>query len=121
MTIHLPDGPRTTPKQWEDVWRYQVSVEYALDGNWDLRLGFAYDESPIPDGRADFIVPANDRKIYSIGFGYSRGPWQFDVAYAYLDIKNRDVTARPDEGILGDVGFRSGDSDLVAFTLSYRF
>lgn len=75
MTIHLPDGPRTTPKQWEDVWRYQVSVEYALDGNWDLRLGFAYDESPIPDGRADFIVPANDRKIYSIGFGYSRGPW----------------------------------------------
>jgi hypothetical protein len=29
--------------------------------------------------------------------------------------------ARPDEGILGDVGFRSGDSDLVAFTLSYRF
>lgn len=42
-----------SPKNWKDVWAYKVGGQYAYNKNIDLRAGYAYDNSPIPDSTMD--------------------------------------------------------------------
>jgi long-chain fatty acid transport protein len=117
----LPGVNRSTKdKQWNDVWRFHLGAEYkALD--WlDVRLGYVHDESPIPSETADYLVPANDRNLYSLGCGIHVGLWTVDLSYTYLNIESRSVSARPEDGVL-DSRFKDGHAHLVGSSASYRF
>lgn len=126
LTIHYSDSilpgvkSSTKDKKWNDVWRLQVGTEYkALD--WlDLRLGYVYDDSPIPAETADYLVPTNDRHLYSFGCGIRLGQCTVDLSYTYLDIESRSVSARPEDGVL-DSRFKGSDAHLVGSSVSYRF
>lgn len=110
----------TYPKNWNDTWRYQIGIEYAMNENLDLRVGYVIDPSPIPDETVDYIAPTNDRKLYSIGLGYRKGSWTYDFSYTYLDISPRDIQARP-----GDFIYKSrqdnGEAHLFGLSISRRF
>lgn len=112
----LPDMP--FPKDWEDTWRYQFGVEFQMQGDWQLRLGYVYDNTPVPDSTVDFMVPGSDRQIFSIGAGWTRGNWGFDFSYSYLKIDDR-IT--PVTSPAGGAVFRDGDTDLIGFSVTYRF
>ncbi len=126
LTMHYRDPTSlgvnsiTKDKRWNDVWRVQVGVEYkALD--WlDLRLGYVHDDSPIPGETADYLLPTNDRHLYSIGCGILLGRWTVDLSYTYLDMKGRSVSARPGDGVL-DSRFKDSDAHLIGSSVSYRF
>ncbi|NLH95028.1 MAG: transporter, partial [Synergistaceae bacterium] len=95
-------------------------IEYAMNENLDLRVGYVIDPSPIPDETVDYIAPTNDRKLYSIGLGYRKGSWTYDFSYTYLDISPRDIQARP-----GDFIYKSrqdnGEAHLFGLSISRRF
>lgn len=110
----------TKEKKWNDVWRLQAGVEYEFLNGLDLRCGYVWDASPVPDETADYLVPANDRHLYSLGSGFHRGPWTLDVSYTYLHITGRTVRARPEDGIF-DSEFENGRAHLIGFSLGYRF
>ena len=110
----------TSPKDWNDTWRYQLGIEYALNDKLDLRLGYVIDPSPIPDHTVDYILPTNDRKLYSIGLGFKNNDWNYDLSYTYLDIEPRDIAYRDSEGV-----FQSrqdnGDAHLFGVSVSRKF
>ena len=108
-----------TQKDWDDVFRYQLGAEYALTDVWALRAGYIYDETPDPDAHADYIVPANDRHLFSLGVGYSSGDFSCDLGYTYLLIKDRDVAARPADGVLPGE-FKDGDAHLIGLSVGYK-
>jgi long-chain fatty acid transport protein len=111
----------TVPKEWNDVWRYNFSVEYKLLDWLDLRAGYTFDESPIPTDHADYLVPANDRHMFSFGPGFRWNKWTLDLSYTYLLIKDRDdVPARPSEGILPS-DFEDGNAHLIGISVGYKF
>ena len=119
-TLLGPDKARQiSPKNWDDVWRYELGVEYALNEAWTLRAGYAFDEEPGPDSTADYLVPANDRNLYSLGAGYQWKAWTFDVSYTYLDIEDRAIAARPEHGVLPSE-FECGDAHLVGVTVGRK-
>jgi len=90
----------TKQKEWHDVWRYQIGVEYALTRMVDLRLGYAYDNEPIPGRTADFLVSSYDRQLFSCGFGLHLGEhWTTDFSYTYLLPKNRNYDERIADGV----------------------
>jgi long-chain fatty acid transport protein len=107
-------------KEWDDVLRFAVGAEYkALD--WlDVRLGYVYDNEPIPENTADYLVPANDRQLYNIGLGFRWESWTADLSYTYLDIKGRSIPARRAEGVF-DSQFKNGDANLIGVTVGYKF
>ena len=107
-------------KKWSSVWRYQIGAEYkALD--WlDLRAGYTFDESPIPDDYVDYMVPANDRHLFSVGSGMHWGGWTLDLSYSYLMIEDRDVSARLSSGVL-DSDFENGNAHLIGMSVGYKF
>ncbi len=58
---------------------YRVGGEYRI-GNWSLRGGFSYEESPYSD--KDIL---GDRQGFSTGFGYNFGFYSFDFAYSRIE------------------------------------
>jgi len=113
----------TTDKttEWKDVWRFNVGVEYALNEMLDLRAGYVYDNSPLNENYLDFLVPANDRHLFSGGVGIHQGPWTLDLSYTYLLIKERTGSVTTTMGGENRVRFKDGDAHLVGMTLGYRF
>lgn len=107
-------------KYWNDTWRFNLGVEY-LPVNWlALRAGYVYDQSPIEKGLEDYALPANDRQLFSGGLGFAFGDFSLDLAYTYLDIIDRDVNARPDDGFYAG-SFTNGCAHLFAASLGYKF
>ena len=113
-------GYSSYPKDWEDTWRYQIGIEYALNEKLDLRLGYVIDPSPIPDHTVDYILPTNDRKLYSIGLGFRNGEWNYDLSYTYLDIEPRQIRGRAEDFVY-DSRQDNGDAHLFGVSVSRKF
>jgi long-chain fatty acid transport protein len=78
------------PTLWEDTWAYRVGLEKGF-GEWAVRVGYYYDNSPQPDFDVSPILPDSDRNVYTGGFGYNTERWGFDVAALYIVFKDRTV------------------------------
>ena len=110
----------TTPKNWEDVWRFHAGLEYAAMDWLDLRVGYVFDQSPIQDDTIDYMVPANDRHVFSGGLGFHGDNWVVDVMYYYLKIMDRDIDARLAEGVL-DGEIDNADAHTIGLSVGYKF
>ena len=95
-------GKVSDSKNWKDVWRYQVGVEHKIDDTWSIMGGYAYDNSPIPDERMDFMVPTGDRQTLSIGFKRRSGNSELAFGWGFMWVKDRVIPAK--------------DKDLGSFT-----
>jgi len=79
------------PKNWKDVWRYQIGIEHKLNETWSIMGGYAYDNSPMPDETMDFQVPTGDRQTLSIGFKKRSENSELAFAWGFMWIKDRVV------------------------------
>ena len=86
--VNQPDS--VTTESWEDVMRYSLGADYKYSDALTLRAGWAYDETPIPDGeRRTARVPGNDRRWLSFGGTYMLDEeFTIDVGYSHLFISN---------------------------------
>jgi long-chain fatty acid transport protein len=75
---------------WEDSWAYRVGLEKGF-GDWAIRAGYYYDNTPQPDFDVSPILPDNDRNVYTFGFGYNTERWGFDVGALWIAFKDRAV------------------------------
>ncbi len=119
--VFLPDT--SSPKNWDDVVAIYVGGEYRVTDPLALRLGFRYDPTPVPAETMGPELPDSDKLYYCAGAGYKVNQWTFDLAYMYVDKKDRTVNNLRLEGGL-PVGFNgewTGDSHLVAFDVGYKF
>jgi len=95
-------------------------MEWKATENWDFRIGYAYDQAPEPDNTIDYLLPDADRNMYSIGAGYHKNNWALDFSYTLMIIQQRDVVARPTQGILTST-FKDGNAHLIGFSYTYKF
>lgn len=111
-----PEYTSTTPKNYENVWRYQLGVEYKKSPEWTWRFGYTYDQSPIPDGTIDYQLPTGDRQLFSVGFGYTKNDRTWDFAYTYLIADDRNFDSSTASGV---VDSSTSDMDTNIFVISY--
>lgn len=113
----------TEPKNWHDVWRLSVGVEYKATDWLDLRAGFTWDEEPVYNDYADYLVPANDRFLFSVGPGFRWRNWTLDLSYTYLYIQDRNNV--PAHGSLlspvWNSDFTNGHANLIGCSIGYKF
>lgn len=114
-----PDS--TTVENWDDVFRYALGGEFYVSDEWTLRVGGAYDESPIPDEHRTARIPGTDRIWGALGCSYMPNEqWSIDLAYMHVfftddpELKEQTPTAY----IAGDY---SGTADVVSISCSYTF
>lgn len=73
--------------EFEDTWRAGLGLNFKLNEAWKLRLGTAYDKTPVQDRYRTPRLPDNDR-IWLAGGAEWRlnDKHRFDLGYAYLII-----------------------------------
>lgn len=114
----------SSPKNWNDVWRFNVGVEYAALDWLDLRLGYVFDQSPVPDGTIDYLLPDSDRHLFSGGLGFHKDNWALDMSYSYLMFEDRDIEGRKDS--LGrdevfDGKVKDAHAHIAGLSFTYKF
>lgn len=113
--------------QFRDGWRVGIGTNYKWTPDFTLKLGVAYDQTPVTDPFRTTSVPDNDRTWLAIG-----GKWaatkQFtvDFGYAHLWVKNSSINqlrgTAAAAGQQGNViGGYSNSVDIVSAQLTYSF
>ncbi|MBV9105963.1 MAG: outer membrane protein transport protein [Verrucomicrobia bacterium] len=107
---------------YKDALRYAVGFEWYATKNLTLRVGFAYDETPIRS--ASFRtprIPDNNRYFVSIGLRWS--PTHFmdiDVGYAHLFVQDSTVDFTDTQGHELRGKFDSA-VDIVSAAVTFRW
>ncbi|WP_147821069.1 OmpP1/FadL family transporter [Salidesulfovibrio onnuriiensis] len=110
-------------KHFKNVWRLQVGTEIDINDANTLRLGFVWDQSPIKTGYEDYMLPTNDRTMYSVGYGYKSGDWNVDLSLMYLNMDDRHIDARGNSLVTGiyDTDITGSSAYLGGVSVTYNF
>ncbi len=109
----------TSWKNWRNVWRFQLGGEYMATDWLALRAGFVWDQDPIRRGYEDYMLPTNDRKIYSTGFGIISGNYTYDFSLMYLVNNDRSINAN--SNIVGATQITNSKAYMAGFSIGYKF
>ncbi|WP_105902730.1 outer membrane protein transport protein [Vibrio gangliei] len=107
----------TKQESYSDNQRWSIGTTYAVNDQWLVRAGFAYDEQA---GKATLSIPDTDRYWYTAGFTYL---WtqdlSIDAGFAYIDGKSGTFT---ESGLAGPQEFKSsGPAYIGSLQLNYAF
>ena len=109
-------------RRWKDVLSLALGMEYKLNDRTQLRAGYFYYESPVPEDTFDPSIPGADRHGLTLGIGYEWDSITIDFAYAAVFVEDRNIT--------NTVGSTSGANisgkyesfiHLVGLTFTYKF
>jgi len=81
-----------------------VGMERAIGKNTDVRLGYVYDVSPVPDQSVSPLFPDASRNSLTVGATQRHGALEFNVFYQAMWFENRvtNVAANDDQFTNGD-------------------
>ncbi|TWJ19849.1 OmpP1/FadL family transporter [Geobacter argillaceus] len=108
-------------KNWNDVWAYKVGGQYAYSKNIDLRAGYAYDESPIPDSTLGPELPDSDRHNVALGLGLHNSYASLDLAYMWVKFMERTVNNQNMQTLKGENGTFNSDAHLFGANITIKF
>jgi long-chain fatty acid transport protein len=79
---------------WQDQTVYKLGVNYGLNSRLQVRAGFNYGKTPIPDDQLTFntLAPATVEKHYSVGFTY-KATDELEVTGTYMYVANNSQRA----------------------------
>ncbi len=114
-------GTLSEPKEWHNTWRGQLGVEYKALPWLDLRAGYAFENEPMPDRFADYLVPSTDhRHNFSCGTGFHWRAMTLDLAYTMVLMMDRTVNNSRAAGVLPS-DFQGRLSHVVGLSWGYKF
>jgi len=114
-------GALSEPKEWHNTWRGQLGVEYKAFTWLDLRAGYAFENEPMPDRFADYLVPSTDRRHnFSCGTGFHWRAMTLDLAYTMVLMMDRTVNNSRAAGVLAS-DFQGRLSHVVVMSVGYKF
>ena len=100
---------------WEDAIALRLGGQYEPLMGLKLRLGGAFDMTPIPDETLSPSLPGNNRVAGSLGAGYEIWNFRFDLAYQYVAVLERTV----DNDTLA--GTYNTNAHVIGISLGYGF
>lgn len=82
----------TTPENFKNTWRLGLGTNYRYSDLVTVKLGVAYDKTPVNDTDRTPRLPDSDRKWLSIGSQYNLSKaGKLDVGFAYLFMKDAKI------------------------------
>lgn len=102
---------------WEDAVAVRLGGQYQLIPGLNVRGGFAYDMTPVPDGTVGPSLPDNDRFVFSTGVGYTQkgAGVRGDLGYQYITLPTREIR---NDTVNGDYQM---SSHVIGVNVGYGF
>jgi long-chain fatty acid transport protein len=114
-------GTLSEQKDWSNTWRGQLGVEYQAFPWLDIRAGYAFENEPISDRYADYLVPSTDhRHNFSCGAGFRWRAMTLDLAYGMVLMMDRTVNNSQAIGVLPS-DYKGRLSHVVVMSWGYKF
>lgn len=111
-------GGFVSDKSWENTLSYHFGVEYDYSEKWAFRLGYSYENSPIPDRTRNLELPGADGHLYAIGIGRKGSKWNWDLAYSYM---HGPTTVAGIDALNGQGSFTDGTNQFLSLSLTKMF
>ncbi|QXO19255.1 outer membrane protein transport protein [Vibrio ostreae] len=95
LTAEFNDGSSDLIKSenWKDNYRFAIGTTYALNQDWVVRGGIAYDLSAVSDEHRTATIPETDRTWLSIGAGYNvTQQLTIDAGFTYIFAKDASMS-----------------------------
>lgn len=117
--------PITIDLGWEDAWFFALGGEYDVNDKLTVRLGGAYELSPVgePEQRL-YSLPDNDRIWASIGASYKwSDKMTVDFAYSHVFVKDADMHRTTADGSPAAISTATAESsvDILSIGLKSKF
>ncbi|MBI5369549.1 MAG: outer membrane protein transport protein [Planctomycetes bacterium] len=90
-TVLVDDSTLTQFPRWDDSWAVRLGMQYKFSSALAGRVGYFYDETPVPEETLRPTLPDADRHGLTMGFGITDDWWNMDVAYMAVFMNDRDV------------------------------
>lgn len=108
--VPLPEAP----KNWKDTDTFRVGATIKMDNKITAMMGFAIDETPVPENTIGFELPDSDAKIFSMGFRYQqREDLSWGAAFLYDSKESRTIN--------GFGTFHEGGAFLTTIGIAYEY
>lgn len=121
-------NPVTIPFEYKDGWFYALGADYQWSPKTTLRIGAAYEQSPITDDVRTPRLPDNDR--FWLTAGVSHEIWKglkFDLSYAHIFVDKAPInisaaSGNPNfNGSVNYIGNAESSIDLFSVGLRYQW
>ena len=87
-----------TRQSWDNAWFMALGGSYRPDDDWTVKLGFAFDQSPVPERTRTPRLPDEDRYWLSGGLSYEPEDWfSLSLAYTHIFMPNADIDLSLDD------------------------
>ena len=108
------------PRNWEDTNTFRIGATMQMD-KITMMMGFAIDETPVPEATLGFELPDSDAKIFSMGFRYQQTPnLSWGAAFLYESKESRAIAPGVNHSI-PQGGFSEGGAYLTTVGISYEY
>ncbi|HET7201061.1 MAG TPA: outer membrane protein transport protein [Burkholderiales bacterium] len=114
----------STPENFRNTWRVGVGAVHRYDDAWSIKMGLAYDQTPVNDTDRTARLPDNNRLWLSAGGQYRLSKTgTLDFGYAHLFIKDAPINQTNPATAGGGqlVGTYKGSVDILGVQLAHRF
>jgi long-chain fatty acid transport protein len=115
---------QNTPENFRDTWRLGAGATYRYSDALSLKMGVAYDQSPVNDTDRTARLPDQDRTWLAFGAQYRLSKeGTLDFGYAHLFIKDASINQNGGNATLSGqlVGTYKGSVDVLGAQFAYRF
>lgn len=112
-----------TVKNWEDSNTFRIGATIELD-KITMMMGFAIDETPIPEDKVSFELPDSDAKIFSMGFRYQQTEaLSWGAAFLYDSKESISMTPGVSHNpiLVNGGSFTEGGAFLTTVGMAYEF
>lgn len=112
------------PTAWDDILRLSMGGLYRVSEPLEMRFGFFYDPSPIPDVTfSPLFVDIGNKYSFNIGSALHLSNWEIGYNFEYILFDALDIAPDPDAGSEFDNYPGQYESAIIANHLSvtYRF
>ena len=122
-----PNQPdNVTEENWQDTWFFSLGTTYEATDDLTLRLGAAYDQSPVRTRFRTPRIPDSDRYWLATGLSWEPHPnVALDLSYTHIFLDDSDVrlsAADPGNGARGNLNAEyETDIDIIAVGIRLKF
>jgi len=126
LRINLDSGGTlsNTPENFKNTWRVGVGAVHRYNDAWSIKMGVAYDQTPVNDTDRTARLPDQNRLWLSVGGQYKLskdGTLDFGLAHLFI----KDASINQNAGSTGAngqlVGTYKGSVDILGVQFAYRF
>jgi long-chain fatty acid transport protein len=105
-------------QNWKNTWTFGLGGDWQFSQNWQLRAGYTYMPTPVPQQTLMPSAADEDQSVVSVGIGYRCSHHAVDVALAQGLFNGREVRNNQNPAYNGDYDFRS---TLLGISYQYMF